>query len=83
MAGALSKSNGCADGLIGAQLLRGRGTLESLVINDSWQTHSSATLFLRHPRSISRLPQTTRQRADNLDSGLTALELRLAEEYVA
>ena len=45
MAGALSKSNGCANGLIGAQLLRGRGKLESLVINDYWQADSSATLF--------------------------------------
>jgi len=45
MAGALSKSNGCADGLIGAQLSRGTGKLETLVINDSWQADSSATIF--------------------------------------
>jgi hypothetical protein len=45
MAGALSKSNGCADSLIGAQLSRGTGKLESLVINDSWQADGSATLF--------------------------------------
>jgi len=37
MASALSKSNGCANGLIGAQLLRGTGKLESLVINDDSQ----------------------------------------------
>jgi len=45
MASALSKSNGCANGLIGAQLLRGKGKLESLVSNDYWQADSSATLF--------------------------------------